>query len=536
MPGKGPGGGTPFEDMSHEQMLAWLDKADAGMVQAAADRLTAAAEEIREIAEELKVRPQWVEWKGEGGDAFRTWSGDLANSALRLGDFSEHAAKWLAEASGAIAQAQVSVPRDAGSAQAHPGTARASHHDPGAAGAGAKSARELAASAEHKEEVRQQAAAQMRKLGQTYAWSATRLNSLERPKFPPPPKVFVPKDSAALYGDATGGRPGGSAVATAASGAATSAHVVHGQESSAGASGLGRPSGTASSTHHAPEGVRQSARMGIDSVATPPQNSPSPATAAGDLPGPEQVKGGTTPQTGSIPSTSGRGGGALVNNQAGQGRAQGIGRASFLPGRGSASNPVSLPPGATGGVSGRSGVIGGRFVTPPACRPMGAIPRGVVVGGEGAATRGPVGPIAGSTSPVGRGTGRQGQVPGPRPAVPNRGVIGGRPLPDEGAGRGLPQQSGRAGVVMAGPGSSPGATAGSGTAGRGIVGGTSSVTRRGGGHGVGGTRASRPAPSPNPGGSRSRPYGVAEGEEPRRRGDLRVVPPVIGADVADQHR
>ncbi|MFF0166467.1 translation initiation factor IF-2 [Streptomyces prasinus] len=527
MPGKGPGGGTSFEGMSHEQMLAWLDKADAGMVQAAADRLIAAAEEIRGIAEELKVRPQWVEWKGEGGDAFRTWSGDLANSALRLGDFSEHAAKWLTEASGAIAQAQVSVPRDTGSAQANPGTARASHHDPAAAGAGAKSAHELAASAEHEEEVRQQAAAQMRKLGQTYAWAATRMNALERPKFPPPPKVFVPKDSAALYGDATGVRPGGSAVATAASGAAASAHVVHGQESSAGASGLGQPSGTASSTHHAPEGVRQSARMGIDSVAALPHNSPSPTTAAGDLPGPEQVKGGTTPQAGSIPSVSGRGGGALVNNQAGQGRAPGVGRAPFLPGRGSASNPVSLPPGATGGVSGRSGMVGGRSVTPPAGRPMGAIPRGVVVGGEGAATRGPVGPIAGFTSPVGRGTGRQGQVPGRRPAIPNRGIIGGRPLPDEGADRGLPQQSGLAGAVMAGPGS-PGATAGAGTAGRGIVGGASSVMRRGGGHGVGGTRASRAALSPNTGGARGRPYGVAEGEEPRRRDDLRVVPPVIG--------
>lgn len=68
-------GSTPFEDMSHEQMLAWLVQANPGTVRFAADRLTAAAEEIRRIGEELKVRPQHVEWKGEGADAFRTWAG-----------------------------------------------------------------------------------------------------------------------------------------------------------------------------------------------------------------------------------------------------------------------------------------------------------------------------------------------------------------------------------------------------------------------------------------------------------------------------
>jgi hypothetical protein len=132
MPAEGPGGSTPFENMSHEQMLAWLDRANAGTVQAAADRLVAAAKEIRKIAEELKVRPQWVEWKGEGADAFRTWSADLANSALRLGDFSEGAGQWLARASDAIAQAQVSIPRDAGSAQANLDAARSARNDPDA--------------------------------------------------------------------------------------------------------------------------------------------------------------------------------------------------------------------------------------------------------------------------------------------------------------------------------------------------------------------------------------------------------------------
>ncbi|MGW4750713.1 translation initiation factor IF-2, partial [Streptomyces sp. NPDC004290] len=163
MAGKGSGGGTSFEGISHEQMLAWLDQANSGEVQAAAGRLTAAAEEIRKIAEELKVRPQWVAWKGEGADAFRAWANDLANSTFRLGDFSEDAAKWLGEASGAIATAQASIPRDTKGAQANLDAAIAAHNDPDSAAVRAKSASELAALKADQEKVRLEAAAQMRK-------------------------------------------------------------------------------------------------------------------------------------------------------------------------------------------------------------------------------------------------------------------------------------------------------------------------------------------------------------------------------------
>lgn len=192
MSGEGAGGATSFEDMSHEQMLAWLDQANAGTVQAAAARLTAAAKEIRKIAEELKVRPQYVEWKGEGADAFRTWTGDLANATLRLGDFGEDSATWLGHASDAIAQAQVSIPRDKAGAQANLDAATAAHNDPDAATVSHKSTTELAALAADKEKVRQEAAAQMTKLGQAYRLSATQLDGLERPRFPPPPKVIQP--------------------------------------------------------------------------------------------------------------------------------------------------------------------------------------------------------------------------------------------------------------------------------------------------------------------------------------------------------
>ncbi|MEK8143497.1 hypothetical protein NKH18_19530 [Streptomyces sp. M10(2022)] len=108
---KEAGQGTPFDGMSHEEMLAWLDASNSGAIQGASDRLVSAAKEIRKIAEELKVRPQTVEWKGDGADAFRTWSADLANATLRLGAYSEGASKWLAQASDSLATAQAAIPR-----------------------------------------------------------------------------------------------------------------------------------------------------------------------------------------------------------------------------------------------------------------------------------------------------------------------------------------------------------------------------------------------------------------------------------------
>ncbi|MEW2259857.1 hypothetical protein [Streptomyces sp. NPDC047869] len=79
-------GNDPFADMSHEEMLDWLDKVNPAIVQAGAEKLLAAADVIEKIATELKTRPQYVEWRGRGADSFRAWGGDLANAALRIAD------------------------------------------------------------------------------------------------------------------------------------------------------------------------------------------------------------------------------------------------------------------------------------------------------------------------------------------------------------------------------------------------------------------------------------------------------------------
>lgn len=460
--GKGTGGGTSFEDMSHEQMLAWLDQANAGTVQGAADRLTAAAKEIRKIAEELKVRPQYVEWKGEGADAFRTWSGDLANSTLRLGDFSEGAAKWLGETSGAIATAQASIPRDTKSAQANLDAAQAALNDPDAAAVSSKSTSELAALAADKEKVRQEAAAQMRKLGQTYSLSATQLDGLERPKFPPPPAAILPRDvgeqstDLARPGAATSGGARGSAIG---SGTAGAVGVTHEYVATLGRPEARVPTSGVSSHQLSPSAIEPSAHVGIDSAATLPEVRQPSTSATGGVPATAHPEAGVSPSAGGIlppipggtartslaPGGQGRSViGGRISAQPAQGAAgsalgRGVTEGSQIPSRnvpGSGVNPGRTVPGqglpSGRGVPANSGITGGRpSATPTRGRPMGRLPGGTVVGGEPAGSRG--------------STGRVPTTGGGQPVVHPAGPTAGRPMPTprEGIVGGTPQQTGR---------------------------------------------------------------------------------------------
>lgn len=458
MSGKGTGGGTSFDGMSHEQMLAWLDQADAGEVQAAADRLTTATTEIRKIADDLKVRPQWVEWKGAGADAFRSWASDLANSTYRLGDLSEGAAKWLGEASGAIARTQASIPRDAKGAQANLDAANAAHNDPDAAPERAKASSDLAALKADREKVRQEAAAQMRGLGQSYEHSATQMNGLERPKFPPLPGAI---DGGREHEDLA--RPG-----VGASSGADSRGVGSGSSGKAGTVRTGHrdvvtstvpsdpPTSQTPSGHVRPPTIEPPAtHVGIDSTSAPPDVHQPSAAPTGTPPVPARPDTGAPPLTQgpvlpmspapvrmpSAPGGPGRAsGGERIPTQAGR---DGIGLSTPTRGvvePGPATNRALPRPGVVSGrtvpgedvVSGRRvpatpGITGGQPAGPSATgRPMGRVPGGVV-GGEPTGMRGAVSPVPTSgprTQPGSRAAGPTAE----RSAFPAReGIVGGTP-------------------------------------------------------------------------------------------------------------
>lgn len=464
--------GTSFENMSHEQMLAWLDQANSGAVQGAADRLLSAAKKIREIGEDLKVRPQMVEWKGEGADAFRTWSADLANSTLRLGKYSEGASEWLGRASEAIASAQVAIPRTHAGAAANLAAAKEARNDPDASSVAQEAAATLIAD---KEANRQEAAAQMRKLAESYAFSSSQIKGLEKPVFPPPPATIVPDAEVGRSDDAAFGRGTrlGAAVGGTGHGSTTQG------QSFEGSGGVSAPP---ASTDLAGAPVRptvsQPVDMEIDGVATLPDTPTLPPTTTPNVPSP--VK----PETGlPLPPTAFPPVGPIAPPATSSGRGLPGGIRPPMPTAGPTANPSGLggarPPGP--------GIVGGRPVPQTSGRPMGGLPRGNVIGNEGThAGRAPMGHGPGMG---GAGGGQSGIVGGRRLAGETGGVVGGRP-----------QQSGRANARPFTPG------------GTGLVRGGAAASQR-------------------PGDSRreeggERPDYLVEDEETWQSG-RRVVPPVI---------
>lgn len=478
---KEAGQGTPFDGMTHETMLAWLDMANSGAIQGASDRLVSAAAEIRKIAEELKVRPQTVEWKGEGATAFRTWSADLANATLRLGDYSEGASKWLARASDSLASAQVSIPRTDASAQANLDAAKAARNDPDASAVAQKSLETLLAAQEAN---RQEAAAQMRKLAQSYALSASQMDGLEKPVFPPPPGAIVPDRKDVIVDGETWGAPESSS----GGGSGTQASGYASVASESGVEGTSHRSGTSPTSVSIHSGAPVG--MEIDGVATLPSSVSANTVTPPLVPG--KADGALSPGPMAVPPT-------LVGPRQ---SAATSGKAA-VPGL----RPPTLPrqSGDTGGLTGRprrdAGITGGRPVAQPTGRSTGGLSRGTVVGGEG--THAGRAPMSQGAGVGGAGRSQNGVAGGRRLAGEAGGVVGGRP-----------QQSGR----TAGRPFTPGGT--------GLVrNAADSAENRGAG--VAGRGGSTQRPGEARRDERQRPDYLIEDEETWQQGGRRVVPPVI---------
>lgn len=427
--GKG-GGVTPFESMSHEEMLAWLDQADAAAVVAAAAKLKKVAAEVQKAGEELKTRPQWVSWKGEGADAFREWSGDLANATLRLAEYSAGAAKWLDQAAHTIANVKASIPRDTKNgqsllttAQANLAAAKAAPKDPDSASTVRDSNRDIQAVLGQREADRLQAAQHMRKLGQSYTLSAQQMDSLEKPKFPPPPTALTPPDRMPSEDLERSGNASGVAVTRTAGQGLAAGRADSAPSRGTGTGGSAGSPETAATAPEAPTGgaVRPQPPTGmeIDSVATLPE---APTAPPGPTSGPPMAggrpEGTTTMPPGAVPPVTGSVQRPTVP-PTGPGRPSPGLRPPVAPGQ----TPLGTGPSAQRPAAG-GGVTGGRPVSPSPGRASGGIPRGTVIGGEGVTGRGP------ATQPV--GPGRPGAVQGGsgsgrRVVGQPEGIVGGRP-------------------------------------------------------------------------------------------------------------
>ncbi|HET6360228.1 hypothetical protein [Streptomyces sp.] len=479
--------------MSHEDMLAWLDQANSAQVQAAADRLMTVYVEMGKIAQQLKFRPERVEWKGEGFQAFVDWGASLASATSRLADYSQGASEWMGRAAESIASVQSSIPRytSKGQAQANLDAAKSAPNDTDSDAVAAKAAAALAST---QEKDRLEAARLMSNLAGSYRQSSAEMAKLEVPTFQPPPDRFVPEQAKGIDSSQDLARSS-DAGSGSESGSTSSARSISGETSRASTTGP-------TTDTVVPTGVARPERpaaMEIDSVSTLPETHATPPGTTNNAPPVSRTDGPNTMPPGIAPPTFGGTNAKLPNSNA--------------PGR---SIPAmrSLPSGQTGltpRMPRETGITGGRQV-PNTGRPGTGIPRSTVIGQEGNG-RGPMGrPVGGGGlhggGPMG-GAGQNGISGGRRLASETGGVVGGRQQrPGQNSAR--PFTPGGSGLVR---GMNPNSEGGThpGQAGR-----AGAIPP--GAHGANSRRDDQ---------NGQRPDYLSEDEETWQQGSRRVVPPVI---------
>lgn len=500
---------TDFESMTHEQLAALLDSASSESASHLATKLAKASSTITGIGDDLMTYVKGLEWQGEGGDAFRNWGGQSAAATLRLGQYAEVASRWMATVAQAVAEAKAAMPATSETTQAKADLADArktiaATQDPGArndpdARKLAQTAQSDATAAQQRmEAARAEAIQQLRKLAQTYEYSAQQVNSVPPPTFSPPARhIDGPwqgsSEHVAVGADGARRTPETSAAYSASPGSGT---PQVNQPSPRTISETGTPKGDETGVKASPP-----AAMGIDALATPPTTT-APGPAAGPQVGSPRPEGPSAPQAGLPIPPLGRTGEAT-------GRptplpSPSVGRSPILPSQG-----APTPNGSVVRTPRETGIVGGRPVMANPGRP-GSIPHGTVIGG-GHATGGTpmargVGPHAmGGGGAVGGQTGSGGT--GRRLASETGGIVGSRPIQRGGVAAGSFTPGG-SGLVR--PSGSAGTSPHGALTGRSVP-----------------SHQTRPASSPRDEQRGQRPDYLVEEEETWSSGNRRARPPVV---------
>ncbi|MFF8638541.1 hypothetical protein ACF052_30550 [Streptomyces pilosus] len=429
-------GRTDFESMTHEQLAALLDSAGSEGASHLATKLSKASSTITKIGDDLMTYVKGLEWQGEGGDAFRDWGGQSAAATLRLGQYAEVASRWMATVAQAVAEAKAAMPATSETTRAKADLADAqqtiaatrepgARNDPDARKLAQTAQSDATAAQQRMEAARAEAIQQLRKLAQTYEYSAHQVNSVPPPTFAPPAHHLSPGDwqTPEQYVALGPGNTGGTTAAYPSS-ASPAVNVERGETSTPARSGV---NGGHSPSHHLPGAqpvaAQQPVSMTIDGVTSPPEvRNTAPLNAA-------------TPQAGNGPRADGPQAVQPIVVQANRDSRVGmpgplgspptshVARPALHPGQANSGGNVSRTPRETG-------IIGGRPVTPTTGRPSAGLPRGTVIGGDSSQGRVPLGRAysPGTGIPMGGGAASgQSTSPGSRRlASESGGVIGSR--------------------------------------------------------------------------------------------------------------
>ncbi len=454
-------GRTDFESMTHEQLAALLESASSAGASQLATKLAKASSTITKIGDDLMTYVKGLEWQGEGGDAFRDWGGQSAAATLRLGQYAEVASRWMATVAQAVAEAKAAMPATSETAQAKADLADArkafattqepgARNDPDARKLAQTAQSDAAAAQQRMEAARAEAIQQLRKLAQTYEYSAQQVNGVEPPTFSPPaehleapqwrrPDAYLSASSPPQ----TGSTASDPSYEPPIEGRASHARRASGAEALAGTEPVTSPREADQSVHSRP------VAMNIDAATLAPQtphasNTTAVPPAAGVFRPESSLPTLPVPPA---PATSGRAGlqtPVPVSPPPGSSAARG----QYLPGQG-------LGQGGTGGLGGTTrtpsaGIVGGRPVAPGPNAMKPGMPRGTVIGAESAHGR-----IGQSQTPMGR-VGSPGVATGGSAVTGQSGLAGGRRLTSESGGAvgSRPLQPGRGGIRPFTPGGS----------------------------------------------------------------------------------
>ncbi|KFG01347.1 hypothetical protein IQ62_08255 [Streptomyces scabiei] len=423
---------TDFEkrDFDLNQLIDLVERTDPEDLESSGKALWDARDAIKAAADELEGHIDNVHWAGESGDAFRKWGSSLVTNTHHLSDFAGAAGDQITAAAVGLASVRGAMPsRDVEASRKRPERFTEAEK--------VADKNEYAA-AVRVEKDRQEAINQMNRLASYYAVSEEVLASLpakdKTPEFTAMPDVGVPK-------------PGAPQVDYGRSVAGTGSHT-HGTTPSVGAQATGDISRHSASDNQLttkdvtskvtyPDGP---VRTNIDSVGTLPPSTTTPVTGhtppslSSPAPGGGQLgmfEGGLRAPVSN--GTSGRnlgGSNNFRNPASAQGRTGAPGSPDSAPGRSTGQGPTNqmgratstgqptaggVAPGShssqvgravTGGMpraggtagpqansgpvtgAGRAnGVVGGQPTAVGRASAKGGarIPRGTVIGGEGAA-------------------------------------------------------------------------------------------------------------------------------------------------------
>ncbi|GAA2291235.1 hypothetical protein GCM10010234_35430 [Streptomyces hawaiiensis] len=417
------------KDLDLNAMLDMVELTDPEDLESSGKALWDARDAIKKAADELKGRIGTVSWTGKAGDNFHTWGKSLVENTYHLSDYAGAAGDQITAAATGLASVRGGMPsRDT----------RAVQKRPEAFSEAEKAENKEGYTAALKvEKDRQEAINQMNRLASYYAVSEDTMGALPRkqPVFEPMKDVGVPRPEPRAA-EAASGRTSGSGDAQR-SGPAAAGDLTRGGGSSDQVGGPGRSEVPPPRIDVADPPVRTN----IDSVDAPPAPSPAPTTNSPSATGTPGPQGGQTapfgggyqpPMSNGMSKTTGPAGTrgpltaqgragmpAMGNSTPGRAVGRGptgqmgpVGAPGQAAGKGSPAGSRSLPMGqgisggtarATGantprvnggsttGAGRANGVVGGRPTTAGGTPAKGAarIPRGTVVGNEGAANSRP---------------------------------------------------------------------------------------------------------------------------------------------------